>query len=69
MEHIRSLRIGIKAEYPVTSTSQGTYVRLEQGSSNLDLEIHFPAEFSSNPNQTHLNKLIKVFRITKATDK
>ncbi len=25
--------------------------------------IHFPAEFSSNPNQTHLNMLINVFRI------
>ncbi len=24
-----------------------------------------PVEFSSNPNQTHLNKLIKVFRITR----
>jgi len=23
-----------------------------------------PVEFSSNPNQTHVNKLIKVFRIT-----
>ncbi len=34
-----------------------------QGSLTLDLEVHFPAEFSSNPNQTHLNKLIKVFRI------
>ncbi len=36
---------------------------LEQGSLTLDLEVHFPAEFSSNPNQIHLNKLIKVFRI------
>ncbi len=26
-------------------------------------EIHFPAEFSSNPNQTHLSMLINVFRI------
>ncbi len=24
-------------------------------------------EFSSNSNQTHLNKLIKVFRVTRAT--
>ncbi len=23
---------------------------------------HVPVEFSSNPNQTHMNKLIKVFR-------
>jgi len=29
------------------------------------LEVHCPAEFCSNPNQTHLNKLIKVFRITR----
>ncbi len=32
MEYIRSLRTGIMAEYPVMSTSQGTYVRLEQTS-------------------------------------
>ncbi len=29
------------------------------------LEVHFPAEFHSNPNQTLLNKLIKVFRINR----
>ncbi len=38
-------------------------ISLAQGSSNLDLESHFPAEFSCNPNQTHLNMLINVFRI------
>ncbi len=32
MEYIRSLRTGIMAEYPVKSTSQGTYVRIEQTS-------------------------------------
>ncbi len=32
MEFIRSLRTGIMAEYPVMSTSQGTYVRIEQTS-------------------------------------
>ncbi len=31
------------------------------------LGCRYPAEFSSSPNQTHLNKLIKVFRITSAT--
>ncbi len=31
------------------------------------LECRCPLEFSSNPNQTHLNKLIKVFRITRDT--
>ncbi len=36
---------------------------LKQGYSNLAREIHFPAEFSSNPNQTHLSMLINVFRI------
>ncbi|KAL0171765.1 hypothetical protein M9458_032076 [Cirrhinus mrigala] len=36
---------------------------LTQGFSTLACEIHFPAEFSSNPNQTHLNILIKVSRI------
>ncbi len=29
------------------------------------LEGRCPAEFSSNPNQTHLNKLINVFKITR----
>ncbi len=32
MEYISSLRTGIMAEYPVMSTSQGTYVRIEQTS-------------------------------------
>ncbi len=32
MEHIRSLRTKIMVEYPVTSTSHGTYVRIEQTS-------------------------------------
>ncbi len=32
MEYIRSLRTGIMAEYPVMSTSQGTYVRIKQTS-------------------------------------
>uniref|UniRef100_A0A672N3I9 Transposase Tc1-like domain-containing protein n=1 Tax=Sinocyclocheilus grahami TaxID=75366 RepID=A0A672N3I9_SINGR len=36
---------------------------VDQGSSNLALEIHFPAEFGSNPNQTHLSMLINVFKI------
>ncbi len=36
-----------------------------QAFSALALEVHFPAEFRSNPDQTHLNKLIKVFRITR----
>jgi len=31
----------------------------------LALEVHFPVEFSSSPNQTHLNKLIKVFGINR----
>ncbi len=34
-----------------------------QGYSNLAREIHLPAEFSSNPNQTYLSMLINVFRI------
>ncbi len=32
MEYIRLLRTGIMAEYPVMSTSQVTYVRIEQTS-------------------------------------
>jgi len=36
-----------------------------QGWSTPVLEGHCPAEFSFNPNYTHLNKLINVFRITK----
>ncbi len=27
---------------------------IDQGSSNLSLEVHSAAEFSSNPDQTHL---------------
>ncbi|KAI2647007.1 Retrovirus-related Pol polyprotein [Labeo rohita] len=33
-------------------------VCLNQGCSTLFLEIYLPAEFSSNPDQTHLNQLI-----------
>ncbi len=29
------------------------------------LECRYPAEFSSNPNQSHLDELIKVFGITR----
>ncbi len=36
---------------------------LKQGFSTLALEVHFPAEFRSSPNQTYLNKLIEVFMI------
>ncbi len=42
-----------------------TTVPLNQGSSNLACDIHFPAELSSNPDQTHLSMLISVFRIIK----
>ncbi len=35
-------------------------INIGQGSPNLFLEGQCPAEFSSNPNQTHLNQLIKV---------
>uniref|UniRef100_A0A673GW70 Phosphoinositide phospholipase C n=1 Tax=Sinocyclocheilus rhinocerous TaxID=307959 RepID=A0A673GW70_9TELE len=35
------------------------------GFSTITLEVHFPAEFCFNPNQTHQNMLIKVFRITR----
>ncbi|XP_065128985.2 suppressor of tumorigenicity 7 protein homolog isoform X2 [Paramisgurnus dabryanus] len=38
-------------------------VTLHQGSPNLTLEGQSTAEFSSNPDQTHLRKLIKVFMI------
>ncbi len=33
--------------------------------STLALKVHFHAQFSSNPNQTLLNKLINVSRITR----
>ncbi len=36
---------------------------LQQGWGTLILEGRCPAEFSSNPNQTHLKQLIKVFRM------
>ncbi len=42
------------------------YVKLAIDQTSV-LECRGPVEFSSNPNQTHLNKLIKVFRITRAT--
>ncbi len=32
---------------------------LDQGSSNLAHNIHFSAEFSSNPNQTHMGPVVQ----------
>ncbi len=37
IKYIRSLRTGIMAEYPVMSTSQGTYVQIEQTSEAIRL--------------------------------
>ncbi len=39
---------------------QETKTSIDQGSPNLFLQGQCPAEFSSNPNQTHLKQLIKV---------
>jgi len=41
------------------------FKHIEQGWATSVLEGHCPTEFSFNPNQTHMNKLIKVFRITR----
>ncbi len=38
---------------------------LRQGLATSVLEGRCPVEFSSNPNQTHLKKLIDVFKITR----
>lgn len=45
-----------------TSTLLYIIIHLEQGCTPSVLEGHCPAEFSSNPNQINLNKLINVFR-------
>lgn len=47
-----------------TDTCILIYDTLKQGWASLSLKIHYPAEFSSDPNQKHLNELTKVFRIT-----
>ncbi len=38
---------------------------LDLGLGNFGPGGHCPAEFSSNPNQTYLNKLINVFKTTR----
>ncbi len=38
---------------------------LRQGQANSALPGHFPSEFSFNPNQTHLNQVIIVFKTTR----
>lgn len=45
--------------------SDQLYVAYQAGFSALALEIHYISEFISNPNKTHLNKLIRIFRITR----
>ncbi len=42
-----------------------TFFALEQGQATSVLEGQCPAEFSSNPNQAHMKKLINVFKITR----
>ncbi len=42
---------------------QNLLFHIGQGSSNLAHKIHFPAEFSSNSNQTHMSMLICVFKV------
>ncbi len=50
----------------VTSITGVTTRRLTGGKiSSPSQPYHFPAQFNSNPNQTYLNKLIKVFRINR----
>ncbi len=44
----------------VGSTQVSLVYALDQGSPSSVLEGRCPAEFSSNPNQTHLKQLIKV---------
>ncbi len=50
---------------PIKVSDQGLKKDLDQGWATSDLEGRCPAEFRSNPNQTHLNQLIKVFKITR----
>ncbi len=38
---------------------------IQTSGQNLFLDGHFPAEFSANSNQTHLNQLIELFRLTR----
>ncbi len=49
------------------SRNPAIYYVCNAGVGNVGPEGRCPAEFSSIPNQTHLNKLIKVFRNTRAT--
>ncbi len=54
----------IRVESKLPPVTEFDTCDLEQGSTTLYLEIYFPAVFSSNPNQTRLNQLIKVFKNT-----
>jgi len=47
----------------VYNNSQYPVSKIDQRWATSVLEGHCPTKFSFNPNQTHLNKLIKVFRI------
>jgi len=39
-------------------------IYIVHGSSNPVLEGHWPEEYSFNPNKAHLNKTVKVFKVT-----
>ncbi len=49
MEYIHSLRTAIMAEYPVMSTSQGTYVRIEQTSEAIGVTYKICEDWNWEP--------------------
>jgi len=53
--------------FRLSNTLATIHNTLIQGWANSVLEGHCPAEFSSNSNQIHLNQLVIVFKLTRAT--
>ncbi len=57
----QNVKVNFASDDPFKASWQN--IKVDQESSSLAHEIHFPAEFSSIPNQTHLSMLINFFRI------
>ncbi len=59
MKHIRSLQYGIMMEYPVMSTSRGTYVRIEQTYEAIR-ETHIVSRAGGGGEDWNCEPLVKV---------
>ncbi len=54
---VRTVHTAVHLQAPLVLKNNSVVDSVRQVFSTLALEVHFPAEFSTNPNQSQLNKL------------